>query len=303
MNKRLLALALVLTMATLLGCRPDGIGTISGTVTDAYTGEPIEGVTVVFGSYSDATDAAGEYSIEVPISVTSVAGTFVAYKGLEYAFRACAGIAVDPTSDPVYDFDLVPNDPSGYSEVNLSGKIYDNTGTELGDSTDIWFLFANAGGGRSRGSASYNDPAPGYSVATKTTGSNCFMAVGTDFTFYQIGKNLSVDLTNHDLTQPPAIDYDSVTLNGTTGTMFFGNLLVSDSVSCVGYLRDVFVGPTTTLDVYNPQNYPLQWYVISGESDTPPRASRRSEPVSGQRHIPTRSPSRPPTPGRRRQGS
>ncbi|OHD75022.1 MAG: hypothetical protein A2177_04835 [Spirochaetes bacterium RBG_13_68_11] len=236
-------------------------------MTDSVTGEPIEDVTVVFGSYATATNVAGFYSIEVPTTVTSVTGTFVAYKGLEYAFRACAGISVDPTTDPVYDFDLAPNDPSGYSEVNLSGKIFDNTATELGDSTDVWFFFANENSGRWRAAASYSS---GYSVATKATGSNCFMAVGTDFTFYQIGQNLSVDLTNHDLTQPPAIDYNSVTLNGTTGTMFFGNLLVSDSVSCVGYLSGFFImGPTTTLDVYNPENYPLQWYVVTGESDTP----------------------------------
>jgi hypothetical protein len=229
---------------------------------------PIEGVTVVFGSYSDTTDAAGAYRIEVPESITLVDGTFVAYKGLEYIFRACAGIAVDPTSDPVYDFDLTPNDPSGYSEVNLSGRIYDNTLNELGNFKNVWFFFANEKSGRWRTSVTY-DTADGYSVATKATGTNCFMAVGTDFTFYQTEKNLSSDLTNHDLTQPPAIDYDSVTLNGTTGTMFFGNLLVSDSVSCVGYLRGFIMDPITTLDIYNPEHYPLQWYVVSGESDTP----------------------------------
>src|SRR4030042_688826 len=159
MRKCLSALALGLVMAALFGCPPPddhpppvvGGGTISGTVTDSVTGEPIEDVTVVFGSYATATNVAGFYSIEVPTTVTSVTGTFVAYKGLEYAFRACAGISVDPTTDPVYDFDLSPNDASGYSEVNLSGKIFDNTPTELGDSTDVWFFFANENSGRWRG--------------------------------------------------------------------------------------------------------------------------------------------------------
>lgn len=175
MKKCLEVLALGLIMVALFGCIPPdpppalGGGTISGTVTDSVTGAPINGASVAFGSYSGITNAAGFYSIDVPTTVTAVTGTFVAYKGLEYGFRACAGIAVDPTTDPVYDFDLAPYDTSGYSEVSLSGRIFDNAATELGGSTSVGFFFTNADGGRSRASVSY-DAATGYSVATKSTG-------------------------------------------------------------------------------------------------------------------------------------
>ncbi len=274
MKKCLLTLAVGLILAVLFGCPPPeppatGGGTISGTVTDAVTGAPIGGVTVCFGSYSDDTDGAGEYSIVVPTSVTSVTGSFAAYKGLEYAFRACGGIAVNPTTDPVYDFDLYPYDTSGYSEVTLSGRIYDNTGAELEDWSEVFFYFSNGNGGRFWTSASY-EPATGYTVSTPTNGTNCFMYVQTPgFAFYQTGKNLSADLTDHDLTQPAAGSYDSITLNGETGTIIMGGLVLPTSVVLTSYIGGIMLAPTANLDVYNPQDYPLQWYVMTVEMDTP----------------------------------
>ena len=282
MKKCLEVLALGLVMAALFGCPPPeppatGGGTISGTVRDAVTGGLVEGVTVEFGSYSDVTDFAGAYSIEVPASVTTVTGTFVAYKGLEYSFRACSGIAVNPTTDPVYDFDIYPYDVSGYTDVTLSGRIYDNTDTEISDSCALMFFFANAEGGRCWNSAMYS-ATEGYSISTITTGTNCFVYVDVWapsmasylFGFYVTGENLTSDLTNHDLTQPPDEDYTSVTINGDTGSFYMGNLLLSDSLIFTNYIVGMLSGPTDSIEVYNSANYPVQWMAGTVAPDTPP---------------------------------
>jgi hypothetical protein len=245
-------------------------------VYDWITGDGIAGATVVFGEYSDTTGASGAYSITVPASVSSVQGVFAAFKGLNYRFRVCGSIAVDPTTNPVFNIGLYPSDDTtGYINRNLSGKVYDKTPAEIGDGSEITFGILNENGGGSWSHANYL-AGSGYSTSTKSFGSNCFLTVevadefGSDlFRFYKTGQNLSADLNNYDHTQP-STGFTTVNFNGSSpGSSFQGYLVVPN----YGYIMYVYgelsLSSQATLELYNPGNYPICWSMYGFVPDTP----------------------------------
>jgi len=290
-----------LLLGALLGCGGNGGGgTISGKVFDWITGVGISGATVVFGSYSGTTDLSGAYSITVPGSVSSVDGVFAAFKGLEYTFLAAGGISVDPATDPVYNIGLGPTNPSGYPGINLSGTIRDNTGAELSDGTGLGFDFINANGGQQYVAEDYG--LVGYSLNTKTFGSGCFVSlVARDqpnpfeaprLQFYLQDQGLSVDRNDYHLTQPPDVDYTTVTVNGTDGTMFHG-CLVAPNGGWVGVTGGEFSGSSNgTLKLYNPDSFQMGWFTMTDETDTPAPGERTLKfsaailPFSGTINLP-----------------
>lgn len=84
------------------GCDPVGNGTLSGTVEDSGSGNPIAGATVALGSRTTTTDASGAYSFSVP------AGT---YPGVTASFpgfgaQTFGGIAVAAGATTTQDFAL-----------------------------------------------------------------------------------------------------------------------------------------------------------------------------------------------------
>lgn len=239
-------------LAVLSGCIPPdrpGGGTISGTVTDLITGDPILGAGVIFGSYSDTTDASGNYSITVDTSVSSVDGVFAVFKGLEYSFRVCGPISVDTPAEIDDGFQVstdIHNEKCGVGTAETFG--YDKSG------------------------------GTGYSGSTKTYGADCFVRVDMDdpfgdplFTFYLTGQDLFSNRSNYNHTQPSAASYTTVTLNGTIGTMFQGHLVVPGYGFVANYVdAGMFIASSqTTAEIYNPGNHPISWWTITGASDTP----------------------------------
>ena len=254
-------------------------GVISGRVFDCITGEGISGATVMYGGYSDTTGALGGYSIDVEESVSSVSGVFAVFKGLEYTFRVCGGMSLDPTTDPVYDISLYPLDTTGYTERNLSGKVYDSTGTEIGDGCSVSFSIYNENGGYSGniGEIFYDQSGgTGYSDSCLTFGSDCLVVVGVDdefgdplFSYYLTGQDLSADRANFDLTEPSS-GYTDVTVNGTLGTMFQGYLLAPSGGLVYGDAAGDLSGSSqASVVVYNPSNFPMMWWTQTEDENTP----------------------------------
>ncbi|MGE5499593.1 MAG: TonB-dependent receptor, partial [Syntrophothermus sp.] len=84
MEKKTCILSLLIVMIILLSCNAEAqsSGKITGKVTDAQTGEPLIGVTIVVEGthYGTITDNGGEYIIvKVPSGVYSVAATYLGY--------------------------------------------------------------------------------------------------------------------------------------------------------------------------------------------------------------------------------
>jgi len=249
--------------------------TISGKVTDSITGGPIEGATIVLGSCSATTDATGAYVITVDPSVSSITGVFAAYKGLAYAFRICGSTTVDLAADRVYNVSLAPFDISGYQLRNLSGRIFDGTGVEIPEISEVSLHIYNESGGNSYCSGMYDRAVGGYSVSTPTYGDHCTVEVnireplGDTFRFYCLDQKLPPDSTAYNLTIPGS-GFTSVTVGGTLGTMFWGNLVLPGGARAVMYASGMlFDSPSATVEIYNPGDFPISWWTIGMEMGSP----------------------------------
>jgi hypothetical protein len=87
---------------------------VSGTVTDASSNEPLEGVDVEFGSYSATTDTAGVYVVNSVIPRNYI---FEASKDDYYDFVSPDSVTV-PQTDFVYDIQM-----SGYQYAVVTGQV------------------------------------------------------------------------------------------------------------------------------------------------------------------------------------
>jgi hypothetical protein len=92
-------------------------GHIAGTVEDAFTGDPLEGVQVSAGSYSDVTDANGHYNItSVPVGTYTVTAS---KSGFQTSSKTNVNVAARLTTS--LDFNITPLPTSG----NIAGTITD----------------------------------------------------------------------------------------------------------------------------------------------------------------------------------
>ena len=262
-------------MIRVVGEEPSGGGgTISGRVYDWVTGAGISGAAVVFGDYSATTDDSGVYSIPVDASVSAVQGVFAAFRGSDYQFRVCGSISVDPTADPVFDIALTPIDSTDYTQRNLAGMIHDDTGAGIGEA-HLWLEIKNENGGRGSSETGSNSVG-GYATTTQTFGANCFVIVNVEdssenplFLYYLTGQDLSTDLSNYNLHQPPSTALTTVTLQGSQYSMFQGYLAVPN-YGWINYANGgLFTSSQATLDLYNPNNYPMCWFTQTASFDTP----------------------------------
>ncbi|MGH3164558.1 MAG: carboxypeptidase regulatory-like domain-containing protein [Trebonia sp.] len=105
---------------------PDGVGAltagphgfITGTVTDAGTGQPVAGVSVSAGGYTATTDASGDYEIEVlPGSYTVTASKWA------YDNGSASGVSVADGASVTENFELTATPAS-----TLSGTVTDGSG-------------------------------------------------------------------------------------------------------------------------------------------------------------------------------
>jgi uncharacterized surface anchored protein len=112
----------------------DGSGSISGTVTDAVTGDPIEGAKVSTGCCNSKyayTNEDGEYTIEgLAAGQYRMKATMDGYERGMYPGRVTVEESQQVTG---VDFELVPNG-GGSGDGSISGAVYDKeTGLPIAD--------------------------------------------------------------------------------------------------------------------------------------------------------------------------
>jgi hypothetical protein len=100
-------------------------GTVSGTVTDAETSEPIAGLWIdvyfnIFNMYSAMTDELGQYSIDVPVGSGYTVGAYAMFDG--YANTHFNDVTVLENEPVTCDFQL-----TRLKYATISGKVIDET--------------------------------------------------------------------------------------------------------------------------------------------------------------------------------
>ena len=101
------------------GCTAPATGSMSGTVTDASTSDPIEGAQVRAGAFATTTDASGHYTIP-----KMGAGTYDVTVGADgYQDDSASGVVVTSGNDTVEDFS-----PTSQPMVTVSGTVTDSSG-------------------------------------------------------------------------------------------------------------------------------------------------------------------------------
>jgi len=102
-------------------------GTISGTVTDSITGNPIEGVTVSDGTSSDTTDAGGNYTFtDVAMDTFTITASASGYMPL-----SIDGVVVTVNDTTVVDFQL-----TAFPDLVGFWAFEESTGTTAYDSSE-----------------------------------------------------------------------------------------------------------------------------------------------------------------------
>jgi N-acetylneuraminic acid mutarotase len=133
-------------------------GTLTGTVTDAATSDPIENATVTAGAVATSTDANGVYEFTLPVGSYDMTATAFGY---ETASVPGVQVLEDQTTTQDFALDAVP-------AVTVSGTVTDGSGHG-------WPLYARIDIAGYPGGPIFTDPVTGeYSVE---------LVQQTDFTF------------------------------------------------------------------------------------------------------------------------
>jgi len=279
MKKVLVIISSILVLAVLfIGCSTDGTSgaseyTISGKVIDSVTGDGVSGAKVGFGTNIMTTDVSGNYSVTVTAN-EAITGNFYVSKGTDYDFSVYSGINLTPVSDLTYDIKIHPVDNSTYTTHTVSGRVYDNTATEISDFSDVNIEIINENGGRNEFYSSYDSGTGGYSIDIDTFGTDCILFIEVDdgtnpvYNYYINNIDLSAATVSLDLTQPSS-GYSTVTVTGVYGDMFMGVMAYSDSISFAQVYGLIDVSTTEDVEIYNPDGKSFFWAAMIGQMDTP----------------------------------
>ena len=187
-----LAAAIVLAVLTaLVGCdcfgsepEPQITHKVVGVVRDVYTGQVVSGVMIGIHSHSATSAADGSFSIDLGTRDGVETGE-VRIIAANYQSLYSASVQVDSGKDAEVDLFLQPCSSSTYPSHSLTGHVYElqtslSVPTEIPDGSSIRFTILNEQGG-SNGlrfpiTVSSYSQAAGYTINTKTFGSNCIIS-------------------------------------------------------------------------------------------------------------------------------
>lgn len=253
--------------------------TVSGTIYDSYSTEPVAGVTVSFGGTSTTTDGNGVFSLTITQTPEdgTLKGDFLMYDdGYQFIYIEEILIDVDTTYD--LNIPITPQSTIGYTTKEVTGDIFHSDGTTeiiMLSALDIDILNGN---GSHNASDLYIDS---YSINTPVFGDDCllsgFAEIGADsFMFMEPDTDLSgASPITLDITEPApgTIDTISITFNTIGNTAYGMYSSPYGFVPIVGrYLYDAGLGEDVRItkgltcdqtsedvDIYNPQDWQAYW--------------------------------------------
>jgi N-acetylneuraminic acid mutarotase len=186
-------------------------GTISGTVTDSGTGNPITGATVTAGSASTTTTSTGAYSLTLPVG--SYTETVAAYG---YGTDTISNVGVTSGGDTTENAALT-TEPS----VQVSGAVTDGSGQG-------WGLHASISVTGRPGGPVWTDPATGaYSVALPENATYA-LTVTADLPGYQV-VSTSVTVGTSPVTDNISVPVDVATCTAPGYQFTYGTPVLSEN--------------------------------------------------------------------------
>lgn len=253
-------------MAVCLGCAKPGPGlifTIGGEVRDGLTGEGIEDAVVQMGGRTTLTDSDGSFLFEYD-SGAEVTGRFLASKGVLFSFWGVEEVSLDPSENPRQTVYLDPQDYASYPTRTVTLDFLFAQGAH----PSLAAFIANDRGGRD----ATGELGAATSFSTRTLGSDCIVVITyhddshpTPFTqYYRV--DLAVDrIIDFDI-EPT----DSITVIGTDGDSFSCELDLASFNNVLNYAGgSIASGGSATLDLYNPDGYPIVWKNVAVAAASP----------------------------------
>lgn len=256
-------------------------GTLSGTVTDSSTSQPIAGATVQAGESSTTTDAAGAYSLtDLAPGSYSVTASKAGYTPVTHS-----GVAVTAGETTTRNFSLTPVPTTG----TISGTVRDSSNNQPISGATVAIDQTHTTTTDAQGGYSLTAVPPGsYSVTASRSGyspvthSGVSVTAGQtttrDFSLTPVPTTGAISGTVRDATNANPIAGATVTLDGgatrTTladGSYSFANVAAGShtlSAARNGYVSDekpasVTAGETTTVDFsLSPVQAPDQYRIV-----------------------------------------
>jgi N-acetylneuraminic acid mutarotase len=187
----------------LAGFRTGPHGQVTGTVTDAGTGSPIAGASITAGDASALSDAAGHYTMSVPI------GTYdITYAAFGYASKTITGVAVAENATVTENVAL-----SAVARSTISGVVTDASGHG-------WPLYARITVDGIPGGPVFTDPATGHYSLSLPQGQTYTLHITAAYPGYQ-AVTQNVTLGTSAVNANVSVPVDSVACNAPGYTVHF----------------------------------------------------------------------------------
>lgn len=173
-------------------------GTISGSVTDAASGDPISGATIAAtGGYSATTDSSGDYTLSVPTGTYDVTASAFGYDS-----KTITGVVVDEGQTIDEDFAL-----AAVPSHRVSGTISDGSGQG-------WPLYAEVTVDGAPGTT-FSVPYTGHYSLMLPEGSTYTLHVESQYPGYQdVDQDVTVGSTNQTVNIAVPVDATSCVAKG-----------------------------------------------------------------------------------------
>ena len=251
----------------------DGIASnyLRGLVYDSITGEPVEGVTVSFGSRAAESGWDGSFIIEFGQSSGILEDSWSVYKD-GYQFTHVGKASVDASRNWEVSFPIRRTDVASYLPATaLTGRIFFSDGTtQVPDgSTVSIYIYSTNGTFNSYDGVTYDSLTGGYSVDTPECSADCLLIAfvspvgGSNFVAMAQGVDLTDSLVTQDLTEPGS-GYVDVAVTAQEAGAAASCYFVTPYGQITGYFRDtgpvvkeewLFTAGAETVPVYNPFNW------------------------------------------------